>query len=92
MEAVIQIALMFFFVQFLVVSTLMTVALLLARPEVPVLGRKQGSGTVRRSFIYVTHLPSGICCSAVRLMRRLPFLHGTADAAELPPPGSESRG
>jgi hypothetical protein len=38
MELVIRIALMFFFIQFLVVVTVMTVALLLAMPEVPIWG------------------------------------------------------
>ena len=36
MELVIRIALMFFFIQFLVIITIMTMALLLARPEVSV--------------------------------------------------------
>jgi hypothetical protein len=48
MEFVIRIVLMFFFIQFLAVTTLMTVALLLARPEVPTMGRffwHQGFGT-----------------------------------------------
>ena len=39
MEVVIRIAHMFFFIQFLVVMTIMAVALLLAQVEVPVLGR-----------------------------------------------------
>jgi len=68
MEVIIRIVLMFFFLQFLVVSTLMIVALLLARPEEPPLGREPGHQVLRRSFAFVTHLPSRILRSVVRLL------------------------
>jgi competence protein ComGC len=42
MEVVIRVALMFFLIQFLVVLTIMIVALLLARPEAPLWSRAAG--------------------------------------------------
>ena len=76
MEDVIRIALMLFFIQFLVVTTIMTVALLLARPEVPVLGSEAGRGAISRSFVFVIHLPSQILRSVVRLMHLRRFSQG----------------
>ena len=67
---IIQIALMFFFIQFLVVLTIMIVALLLARPEIPVWGREHGHDALRRSFAFVIHLPRrvlhSLCASRIR--------------------------
>ncbi|MGA2985621.1 MAG: hypothetical protein ABSG32_17555 [Terriglobia bacterium] len=74
MGLIIRIALMFFFIQFLVVVTITTVALLLARPEVPVLGHEYGRGAVSRSFAFVIHLPSQVLRSVLRLMRHRRFL------------------
>jgi hypothetical protein len=71
MEVIIRIALMFFFIQFLVVMTIMTVALLLARPEVPMLGREPGHNALRRSFALVIHLPSRVLRSVVRLVQSM---------------------
>lgn len=75
MEVIIRIALMFFFIQFLVVITIMTVALLLARPEVPVLGRESGLGAISRSFAFVIHLPNQVFRSVGRLIHLRRFLH-----------------
>jgi hypothetical protein len=66
MEVIIQMALMFFFIQFLVVSTIMIVALLLARPEVPALGRELGHGGLRRGFASVIHIPGRVRRSVAR--------------------------
>ena len=49
MELVIRIALMFFFIQFLVVVTVMAVALLLAMPEVPIVGSELDIAWLGRS-------------------------------------------
>ena len=51
METIIEIVSMFLFVQFLVVVTMMSTALLLTKlkPEVPLLGREPGSNHVSRS-------------------------------------------
>jgi uncharacterized membrane protein (UPF0182 family) len=68
MEFIIRIALMFFFIQFLVVMAIMTVALLLARPEVPLLGRQTGREALRRNFALVIHLPRRVLHSAARLV------------------------
>jgi hypothetical protein len=58
MEVIIRIALMFFFIQFLVVMTIMIVALLLARPEVPVWGREARlASRVRAQPRVTTRLP-----------------------------------
>jgi hypothetical protein len=77
MEVIIRIALMFFFIQFLVVMTIMTVAILSARPAVPVLGREPGQEAVRRSLQFVTRLPNRVLRSAIRLMHsmRLRSIH-----------------
>ena len=66
MELVIRIALMFFFIQFLVVMTIITVALLLAMPEVPMWGRELGPAWLKRSVAMARHLPSRGFRSVVR--------------------------
>ncbi len=68
MEVIIQIALMFFFIQFLVVMIIMTVALLLARPEVPALGRETRHKGLSRSYAFIIHLPSRVYRSVARLV------------------------
>jgi hypothetical protein len=68
MEVIIRMVLMFFFIQFLVVMTIMTVALLLARPEVPALGRELGYGALKRRFARAVHFPSRVRRSVVRLV------------------------
>jgi hypothetical protein len=75
MEIVIRIALMFFFIQFLVVVTIMSVALLLARLEVPVLGRMAGRGVISRSFAFVIHLPCQVFRFMLRRMHNGRFFH-----------------
>ena len=67
MEVVIQVALMFFFIQFLVMIGIMVVSLLSAQPEVPVLGREPGSQALRRSFAFVIHLPGRALRSLTRV-------------------------
>ena len=71
METIIRIALMFFFIQFLVVITIMSVALLLARPKDSDWVCEPGHAVMRRSFVYVTHLPSRILRSAGRLLHSM---------------------
>ncbi|MGA3328580.1 MAG: hypothetical protein ABSF45_29375 [Terriglobia bacterium] len=71
MEVIIRIALMFFFIQFLVVMTIMIVALLLARPEIPLWGREPGHDALRRGFAFVIHLPIRVFRSAERLVHSM---------------------
>ena len=71
MELAIRIALMFFFIQFLVVVTIMTVALLLARPEVPVLGRESCLAVLKRWVAPALHLPSRGFRSIVRRVQSM---------------------
>ena len=73
MEVVIQIALMFFFIQFLVVMTIMSVALLLERPDAPILGRTLGHAALSRSFAFVSNLPSRVQGSVVRLAHSMRY-------------------
>jgi hypothetical protein len=76
MEVIIQIGLMFFFIQFLVVVTIMVVALLVAQPEVPISGREPGHDALRRSFAYTIHLPGRFFRSVVRLIHHMHFVRG----------------
>jgi len=76
MEVIIRVVLMFFFVQFLVVTIMMVVALLLARLEVPPLGRESGHAALRRSLAFVIHLPSQVLRSVTRLMHFMHLLRG----------------
>lgn len=71
MEVVIRIALMFFFIQFLVVTTIMVVALLVARPEEPTLGLEPGHDALKRSYSFVIHLPSRILRFSIRLVHSM---------------------
>ena len=71
MEVVIRIALLFFFIQFVVVMTIMSVALLLARPEMQLLDGEPGHNGLRRTFAIVTHLPSRALRSAARLLHSM---------------------
>ncbi|MFZ0962658.1 MAG: hypothetical protein WAO35_17450 [Terriglobia bacterium] len=73
MKVVIRVVLMFFFIQFVVVMTIMVLALLLARPEVPALSRGTGNAW-RRSFAFVIHLPKRILRSVARLMHHMHLL------------------
>ena len=58
MEVVIRIGLMFFFIQFLVITTVMSVAMLLARPEAPVLAQEPGRAVLKRWIARMLHLPA----------------------------------
>jgi hypothetical protein len=71
MEVIVRVALMFFFIQFLVVVTIMVVALLLARPEVPVLGRESGHDALRRTYALVLHLPIRVIRSVSRVVHSM---------------------
>jgi hypothetical protein len=66
MEIILRIALMFFFIQFVVVITIVAVALLLAQAEVPPLGRGSGQDALRRGFAMAVHLPGRVFRSVVR--------------------------
>jgi hypothetical protein len=66
-EVIVRIALMFFFLQFVIVATIMSVALLLARPEVPVLGRQWGHAVLARSQALFARLPCRVHGSAGRM-------------------------
>jgi hypothetical protein len=69
MSFFIPMALMFFLIQFLVVLTIMVVALLLARPDLPLLGRETGPEALLRSFAFVLGLPRRACARVGRLAR-----------------------
>lgn len=66
---IIRIALMFFLIQFLVVLTIMVVALLVARPEAPLLGRETGREALLRSLAFLISLPGRALRVVVRLAR-----------------------
>ena len=68
MELIIRIILMFILVHFLVVMSIMVLALLLARPEVPVLGREPNREALARSYAFMLRLPSRTVRSVVRLV------------------------
>ena len=76
MEGVIRVVLIFFLMQFLVVLTLLIVALLLARPEVPLWDRKPGHDSLRRSFTFLINLLGRLGRSLGRLSHSLRCLHG----------------
>jgi hypothetical protein len=71
MELVIRIVLLFFFIQFVVVMTIMSVALLLARPEVPTLGFEVGHNALMRGFAFVAQLSSRVLRSVVRFLHSI---------------------
>lgn len=77
MQVVIRIALIFFLIQFVVVLTLLIVALLLTRPEVPLWGRKPGRDAFRRSLRFVVHLPKRALRSLARRVRGMHSLYST---------------
>ena len=71
MEVIIQLALMFFFIQFLVVAILMAVALLMARPEARLFGHSAGHSTLRRAIAYALHLPGRVLHSLGRRVQSM---------------------
>ena len=75
MELVIRVVLMFFFIQFLVVMTIMTLALLRAQPEVPILGPVPGARTLKQSMVFALDLPARAVRSITRRVRSMHF-HG----------------
>jgi len=72
MEVVVRVALMFFFIQFVVVMTIMSVALLLARPEVPTLGRQIGRAARICSLGFIVRLSGRVHASIIRLAHSTP--------------------
>ncbi len=71
MGVIIRVILMFVFIQFVVLITVMAVSLLLVRHEVPVLGREPGQETRGQSFAFVIHLPRRVLRSVVRLAQSM---------------------
>lgn len=78
MEVIVRIALMFFFLQFVIVATIMSVAMLLARPEVPVLGRQLGQVVLARSHALFARLPCRVHGSATRVADAMRALRSAA--------------
>jgi hypothetical protein len=70
-ELVIRIALMFFFIQFLVVVTILTVALLLVPPDVPFMGHQYCRAVIWRSVAAVIRPPSRGFWSMVRRVQSM---------------------
>lgn len=66
MEVIIRIALMFFFIQFLVMISVMFVSMFMARPKVPMLGLPPH--TVRRSLAFAVDLPGRAVRSLARVL------------------------
>jgi hypothetical protein len=69
MELVIRIALMFFFIQFVVIVTLMSMTLLMVRPGIPIWGREPGRAVLVRSVAFAIHLPGRGFRSVVRRVK-----------------------
>jgi len=68
-DVIIRIVLTFLLIQTLVVIAIMIVALLVARPEVPLLGRELRSQVLTRSLHFLTRLLSRGFRLAARLAR-----------------------
>jgi hypothetical protein len=77
MGVIIRVILMFLFIQFVVLITVMAVSLLLVRHEVPVLGRETGQEARGQSFAFVMHLPRRVLRSVVHRAQsmHLPGVH-----------------
>ena len=71
MELLVQIALMFFFIQFLAVTMIMAIALLFARPEVPTFGGGAKCGALSRSAAAMVQLWARVHGIVVRLARAM---------------------
>lgn len=71
MEVIIRVILMFFFIQFLVVVTIMAVALIAARQDIPVWGREPRQETRGPNVPFVLHLRSRILRFVVRLVQSM---------------------
>jgi hypothetical protein len=69
MDLILQIALTFFLIQFLVILTIMVVALLIVQPEVPIPGLGCGREALARSLTFVVGLPGRMWRTAVWLVR-----------------------
>ena len=68
MDVIFRVILMFIFIQFLVVMSIMTVALLLARPEIPFWGHEPGHDGLARCCSFVIHLPGRVLQSLARMI------------------------
>ena len=77
MVVVIRIALMFFFIQFSVILTILIAALLLARPEAPVWGRELGHDALWQCFAFVIYLSRRVFRFLVRWVHFTHSLHST---------------
>ena len=75
MELVIRIALMFFFIQFLVIVAIMAVTLLVTRPGIPVWGREPGNAGIMQAVAVAIHSPVRRLRSALRRVQSMHF-HG----------------
>lgn len=71
MEVIIRVILMFLFIQFLIVMTIMAVALISARQDVPVLGQEPGQEIHEPGFALVVQLPGRVLRSLARLVRSM---------------------
>jgi len=73
MRLLLQIALTFFVIQFLVVLAIMVVALLFAQPEVPVFSAEARREALSEGSAFLTGLPGRAARASRRLAR---FVHG----------------
>jgi hypothetical protein len=71
MDVIVHIALVFFLIQFLVILTVMVVALLRAQPEVPLLDWETTQQALKQSLAAIVGLPPRGFWLAVRLARFL---------------------
>jgi hypothetical protein len=68
-ELIARVALVFFLIQFLVVLTTVTAALLVTRPEAPLLGHERGRESLLRALAFLIGLPGRAVRVVVRLAR-----------------------
>ena len=68
-EFIIRVAIVFFLIQFLVVLTIMVVALLVSRPEAPLLRHEPGREALVRTLVFLSSLPRRALRAVVRLAR-----------------------
>jgi hypothetical protein len=68
-ELIPRVALVFFLIQFLVVLTTVAAALLVTRPEVPLLGHETGRESLLRALAFLIGLPGRAAGALVRLAR-----------------------
>jgi hypothetical protein len=71
MEAIGRVALMLFFVEFVVIIAIMIVALLIARREASTRGRGSALDPLRRRWRFVIRLPGRVLRYALRRVRSM---------------------